>query len=167
MNHPSIFELCENSGKLQCPVCHSSSEIGSIYCSCGRNLKYKRSPATTQKANCDFPSIPGFVIVKNSSRGPQASERQIMFSKAKEMLKKAKQPKHGGHPTILARWYAQEGHRKSLAEHNIGEKEVVLFDRIALERHDYTTTRAERHTLDFSRVPKKKTFDSDQKLSMH
>ena len=83
-----------------------------------RNLKYKRSPATFQKTNCDFTSIPGFVIEKNSSRGQKhgASERQIMFFKAKEMLKKGKQPKHSGHPTILARWYAQKGCRKSLAE---------------------------------------------------
>ena len=57
------------------------------------------------------------------------------------MLKKARQSKHG-HPTILSR-YNQED-RKSLAEHNIGEKEVMLFDRIALERHDSTATRAER-----------------------
>ena len=42
------------------------------------------------------------------------------------------------------RWYDQEEYRKSLAEHNIGEKEVMRFDRIALERHDYTATKAER-----------------------
>ena len=60
------------------------------------------------------------------------------------MLKKARQSKHGSHPTILSRWYGQEGYRWSLAEHNIGEKEVMLFDRIALARHDYTATRAER-----------------------
>ena len=42
---------------------------------------------------------------KTSSRGSKhgASERHIMFFKAKEMLKKARQSKHGGHPTILAR----------------------------------------------------------------
>ena len=56
----------------------------------------------------------------------------------------AGQPKHGGHPTILARWYAQIGHRESLAEHDVGEKEVMLFDRITLERHDHKATRAER-----------------------
>ena len=55
-----------------------------------------------------------------------------------------RQSKHGGHPTILARWYAQEGYRRSLAEHNIGEKEIMLYDRIALERHDFTATRADR-----------------------
>ena len=51
------------------------------------------------------------------------------------MLKKARQEKHDSLPT---------GYRRSLAEHNIGEKEITLHDRIALERHDYTVTRFER-----------------------
>ena len=59
------------------------------------------------------------------------------------MFKNARQEKRGSHPTILARWYAQERYRDSLAKHNMGEKEVMLFDRIALERHDCTATRAE------------------------
>ena len=113
---------------------------------------------------------------KNSSRGPKhgVSERQVMFCRAKEMLKKARQPKHGGHPTILARWYAQKGYRESLAEHNIGEKEVTLSDRIALERHDYTATRAERlqnakHWILRLNAdgPQKRLFDSDQKQRLH
>ena len=146
INQTEIFELCENSAKLECPDYNAISEIGIIYCSCGRNLKYKRSPTTNQKADCDFTSIPSFVIKKNSRRGPKhgVSERQVMFHRAKQMLKKARQAKHGNHPTKLSRWYEQEGYRKSLAEHNIGEKELMLFDRIALERHDYTATRAER-----------------------
>ena len=45
---------------------------------------------------------------------------------------------------VLSRWYEQEGYRRSLAEHNVGEKEIMLYDRIALGRHDYTATRAER-----------------------
>ena len=135
-----------DSAKHQCPDCNSFPEIGIICCSCERNLKYSQSPSTLQKTNCDFTSIPGFVIQKNSSRGPKhgASERQVMFLKAKQMLKKARQSKHGNHPTILSRWYDQEEYRKSLAEHKLREKEVMLFDRIALERHDYTATRAER-----------------------
>ena len=105
MNLTEIFELCENSAKRQCPDCNSFTEIGIIYCNCGRHLKYSRSPTTLQKTNCDFTSIPGFVIKKNSSRGP----------------------KHGRHPTILPRWHEQEGYRRSLAEHNIGEKEIMLY----------------------------------------
>ena len=69
------------------------SEIGIIYCSCGRNSKYSRSPVTSQKTNCDFTSIPGFVIENNSSRGPKhgVSERQVMFIKRKQMLKNTRQ----------------------------------------------------------------------------
>ena len=96
MNHTEIFELCENSAKLQCPDCNSFTQFGIIYCSCGRNLKYDRSPTTTQKANNDDTSIPGFLIKKNSTRGPKhgQSERQIMFFfLAKQMLKKARQAK--------------------------------------------------------------------------
>ena len=128
MNHREIFELYENSAKHQRPDCNTFSEIGIIYCSCGRNLKYSRSPPTFQKTNCDFTSIPGFVIKKNSSRGPKhgVSEGHVMFYKTKQMLKKERQGKHGNHQTILSRWYEQEGYRKSLAEHNIGEKEVML-----------------------------------------
>ena len=138
MNHTEIFEFCENSEKLQCPDCNSLTKIEIIYCSCGRNLKYKRSLTTTQKSNRDYTSILGFVIKNNSSRGPKhgQSERQIMFFKAKEMLKKARQEKHDSHPTMLSRWQEQEGYRRALAEHNIGEKEIMLYDRIALERHD-------------------------------
>ena len=60
------------------------------------------------------------------------------------MLKKARQKKHGRHPTILSRWYADEEYRKSLAAHNIGEQQIMLFDRIALEKHHYTATKTER-----------------------
>ena len=71
MNHTEIFELSENPTKHQRPDCNAFSEIWIMHCSCGRNLKYKRSPTTFQKTNCDFTSIPGFVIKKNSSRGPK------------------------------------------------------------------------------------------------
>ena len=76
MNQREIFELCENS-KHQCPDCNSFSEIWIIHCSCRRNLKYSRSPTTFQKTKCECTSIFGFVIKKNSSRGPQyVSERK-------------------------------------------------------------------------------------------
>ena len=140
MDQTEIFELCERSTKLQCSDCNSFTEIGIIYCSCWRNLKYKRSPTTNQKENNDYTSTPGYIIKKNSGQ----SERQINVFKAKEMLEKARQSKHGGHPMNLARWYAQEGYRRSLAEHNIGVKEIMFYDQIALENHDYIATEAER-----------------------
>ena len=106
------------------PDCNAFTEIGIIHCSCGRILKYKRSPTATQKANNDYTSIPGFVIKKNSSRGPKhgQSERQIMFFKAKQMLKKARQKKHGNNPTMLSRRYEQEDYRKSLT----GEHALIV-----------------------------------------
>ena len=138
MDQTEIFELCENSTKRQCPDCNSFTEIGIIYCSCRRNLMYKTTPTTNQKANYDKK--------KNSSRGPKhgQSERQIMFFRAKDMLRKAKKSKNGNHATVLARWTAQESYRRSLAEHNIGEKEIMLHDQLALENHDYIATKAER-----------------------
>ena len=134
MDQTEIFELCENSAKHQCLDCNAFSEIGIIYCSCGR-FQYTIA-ILLQSLALSSRRIP--VEDQNG-----ASERQVMFFKAKQMLKKARQSKHGSHPTIF-----QGGTNKkdteSLAEHNIGEKEVMLFDRIALERHDYTATKAER-----------------------
>ena len=95
-----------------------------------------------------------------------------MFYKAKQMLKKARQGKHGSHPTILSRWYEQEEYRKSLAEHNINEKEIMLFDRIALK-----DTTFQLRELTGCRTPNigffvwilmglKRLFDSDQNLPL-
>ena len=85
MNQTEIFELCENTEKLQWPDCNSFTEVGIIYGSCGRNLRYNRRPTPFQKDNLDCNSIDGYTIRKNSSRGPThgPSERQFMFSKAK------------------------------------------------------------------------------------
>ena len=57
MNHTGVFELYEISAKLQRPDCNVFSDIGIIYYSCKRNLKYKRSPTTSQKTNYVFTSI--------------------------------------------------------------------------------------------------------------
>ena len=67
-----------------------------------------------------------------------------MFFKAKDMQRVAKNKKNGNRPTILSRWKAQESCRTSLAKHNIGEKEILLYDQIALENQDYTATKAKR-----------------------
>ena len=102
-------------------------------------MKYNRSP----KPNLDCNSMDGHIIGKNSSREPKhgPSERQWMFCKAKDMLRKEKKK---GFPTILARWQEQESYRSSLKDCDIGEKEVVIYDQLALERHDCAATKAER-----------------------
>ena len=60
------------------------------------------------------------------------------------MLRKAKHKTNGHHLSILSRWKAQKNYRTSLAKHNFGEKEIMLYDQVALENHDYTATKAER-----------------------
>ena len=65
---PQFLKLFENSAKHQRLHCFSVTEIGFLCCS------------------CVFTSILGFVIKKNSSRGPKhgQSERQIMFLQGEE-----------------------------------------------------------------------------------
>ena len=89
-----------------------------------------RSPTEFDQNNLDVTSIPGYVIKKNSSRGVKQgpSGRQKMYYQAKQMLKKARQGKHGGHPTILSRWYDDERHRKSLSDLGWREQHIVLGD---------------------------------------
>ena len=64
----------------------------------------------------------------------------MMFFKAKHMLRKAKK----NHPTILSRWKARQSYQSSLEEHGIGEKDIMLYDQIASEKHNHTATKAER-----------------------
>ena len=103
MGSTEIFELCETSSKKQCPDFALFWEIGIVYCSCGRCLKPSQSTKKLDKKNCDALPIPGYVIRKNLTHGVKhgASERQRMYFKAKEMLQKARQPKHGGYKNIL------------------------------------------------------------------
>ena len=63
-----------------------------------------------------------------------------MIFKAKDMLRKAKK----NHPTILSRWKTDEECRKSLGFIDIGKKEIMFHDQIALVRHDFPATKAER-----------------------
>ena len=58
------------------------------------------------------------------------------------MLKKARQEKHGRHPTILSCWYAEEDYRKSLSAIGWKEHHIMFHDRIAVEKHIYTAKRA-------------------------
>ena len=112
-------------------------------------MKSTRRPTEFEQNNRDVTSIPGYVIKKNRKRGVEhgTSERQKMYFQAKQMLKKAGQEKHGGHPTILSRWYACDEHRESLSDIAWREHHIILYDRIALEKHIFKATRAERIRL--------------------
>ena len=69
LSNTEICELCENSSKQQCIDCNAYWEIGTISCSCERNMKSSQSPTEFDQNNRDVTSIPGYVIKKNSSRG--------------------------------------------------------------------------------------------------
>ena len=150
MNNTEIFELCENSSKHQCLDCNANWEMGIICCSCGRNMNSTRSPKEFYQNNREVTSIPGSVNKKNSCRGAKhgPSERQKMCSHAKQLPKKARQEKHGSHPTILSRWYADEEYRSSLSDIGRREHHIILYDRIALEKHMYIATRVERQKFE-------------------
>ena len=60
------------------------------------------------------------------------------------MLKKARQKNLGNHRTILWRWYARESYRDPLIDIGWKEKDTMQFDRIALEKHVYVATKAEK-----------------------
>ena len=151
LNNTEIFELFENSSKQECPDCNLYWERGIINCSCGRNMKSTRSPTEFDQNNRDVTSIPGYVIKKNSSRGVKhgPSEGQKMYYQARQMLKKARQEKHGRHPTILSLWYAEEDYIKSLSAIRVIELHIRLDDWIDLETHIYKATRAERIQIGF------------------
>ena len=123
----------------------STGKLVKSICSCGRNMKSLQSPTKFDQNNRDVTSIPGYLIQKNSSRGAKhgPSERQRMCYWAKQMLKKARQQKHGRHPTILSPWYASQTYRDSLCAIGWREKHIKLYNRIALEKHIYVATRAE------------------------
>ena len=144
LNNTEIFELCENSSKPQCLDCNLYWAIGIIYCNCGRSMKLTRSPTDSDQNNRDVTSTPGNVIRKNSSCGVKHGpcERQQMHYQARHMLKKAQQEKHGRHPTIRSRLYAEEEHKKSLSATRWKEHHTMLYDRIAVEKHIYTATRS-------------------------
>ena len=67
-----------------------------------------------------------------------------MYYKTKEMLQKARQPKHGGYKTILERWHNDDQYSKSLSEFGWTEEQIVQYDELALEDHSYIATRGKR-----------------------
>ena len=60
------------------------------------------------------------------------------------MLQKARQPKHGGHKTILETWHNDDKYRESLSTIRWTEEQIILYDEFALEDHSCIATRGER-----------------------
>ena len=67
-----------------------------------------------------------------------------MYCKAKEMLQKARQPKHGGHKMILQRWQKDDKYRKSLSFFGWTEEQIIQDDELALDDHSLIATRGIR-----------------------
>ena len=70
------------------------------------------------------------------------------------MLRKAKKR---GFPTILARWQEQESYRSSLKDHDIGGQQVIVYDRFALERHDFSAN----HLDNYAQMSKKQNENAN------
>ena len=118
-----------------------------MYCSCGRSLKPYQRTKQLDKKNYDALSIPGgYVIKKNPHRGAKhgASERQRMYYTAKEMLQKARQPKHGGYKIFMERWHKDDNHRESLSQIGWTEEQIIQYGELALEDHSKIATKEER-----------------------
>ena len=95
-------------------------------------MTHHQFPVTTSKKN----------LTHGAKHG--ASERQRMNSKDKEMLKKARQPKHRGYKTILERRHTYEKYCKSLSDIGWTEEQIIQSDESALEDHSFVATREER-----------------------
>ena len=145
MNNTEIFEHCENSSKQQCPECNTDWEIGIIYCSCGRNVKSSQRPTELEQNNYDVTSIPGYVIKKNRSRGAKhgPSERHRMYYQAKPMLKKGTPEKARKPPNNTFTMVRQRNVQEFVVADRVERKKIMLYDKIALEKHIYVATRAE------------------------
>ena len=141
MNNTEIFELCEISSKQQCPECNTYRETGVNLLQLWKTLAVTNIVRAEQLRRH---SIPGYVIKKNSSRGAKhgPSERQRIYYQAKQVLKKARQKKHGSHPTILVRWCASETYRTSLSL--IGWKEKDICNVTELLWRNISTSQQER-----------------------
>ena len=73
-----------------------------------------------------------------------ASERLRMYHKAKEMLQRARQPKHGGYQSVFERWHNDHDCRNSLSLIGWTEEHIIQHDKLALEDHSCIATLEER-----------------------
>ena len=55
-----------------------------------------------------------------------------MYYKAKEMLQKARRPKHRGDKTILERWHNDDKYHESLSKIGWTEEQIIQYDELAL-----------------------------------
>ena len=113
MNHTEIFELCENSAKHQCLDCNAffffRNRDHLLHLRENFEVSAESYHTPEDQLRLYFnPWLSSRRIPVEDQRTVHLKDRSCSFFKAKETLKKARQEKHGSHPTILSRWYAQE-----------------------------------------------------------
>ena len=98
MGNTEIFEFHETFSKRQCPDCAIYWEIGN------RMLHMRKMHAAYGKKS--------------------TVERQVIYHKARDMLRKAKLPKNGSCETILKRWHTYSDYKKSISDEGWTEEKI-------------------------------------------
>ena len=140
MGNTEIFERCETSSKKQCPDCN-------LYWGNWQCVLFMWEVSNTFAKNQQVGQEELRRLINSRlRRGAEhgASERQRMYCKAKDMLQKAHQPKHGGYKTILDRCHKDDKKRKSLSVFGWTEEQIIQYDELALEEHSSCATIEER-----------------------
>ena len=105
--------MCEITSKVQCQDCLLNWEIGIVSCPCAVNAcnLHKKNRKLNKDRNDVLP-IPNYVTKKGPSHGARhgPAERQRIYHKAHNTLRKAKNP---GHIIILDRFLSSPRHRDS------------------------------------------------------
>ena len=70
MGNTEIFEFYETSSKRQCPGCALYSEIGIVYCTCGKCVQPSERNRQLNKVRLDSLSILGYVIRRTNPEVP-------------------------------------------------------------------------------------------------
>ena len=135
MNNTESFELRENSSKQHCPECNTYWEIEIIQCNCGRKMKSSQRPPGFEQNNYAVTSIPWQC---------DQEERTAVVLPNTDLLKdKECTTKRNRCWKMHVRKSTENTQRYC---HEIGwkEKDIMLFDRIVLEKQLFVAKRAER-----------------------
>ena len=103
LNNTEIFELCENSSKQECLDCNLHWEAGIVHNSCGRCLRICMQYLLENRYHLLQLWKKYEIFAEQSRCQTRTFWKTNMYYHARQMLKKARQEKHGRHPTVLSR----------------------------------------------------------------
>ena len=130
---------------MQCLDCSLYWEIGIVYCT----WKMSNTFAEYQK----FGQEELWRLINSTWRHPKKPHpwsQAWTFSSTTHVLqsqrdvRKVRQPKHGGHKTILQRWHKYDKYRTSLSQIGLTEEQIIQYDQLTLEDHAHSARRKER-----------------------